>query len=248
MMKHISRYQWKPDLPDFRDHVFATPAGTVLPPHVDLRPHCSPLEDQGSLGSCTGNAIVGAMEYLENVNGTSFVDLSRLFVYYNERVIEGTVKSDAGAEIRDGIKAVARLGVCTEAMCKYTVSRFTRKPSKRAYTNGMTRVITEYMRITNLADMQGCLATGNPFVFGFTVYDSFESDEVARTGKVPMPTKTNKVVGGHAVLAVGYDDATHCVIVRNSWGNQWGDGGYFYMPYDYISNTNLCDDMWMIKK
>jgi C1A family cysteine protease len=160
--------------------------------------------------------------------------------------MENTVSQDAGAMIRDGIKSVATLGVCPESNCKYVTKNFRRKPSKRAYANALKRKVSSYQRITTFDDMKNCLANGNPFVFGFTVYSSFMSDAVAATGKMPMPAKTESVEGGHAVLCVGYDDDMQCMIVRNSWGTGWGDKGYFYMPYAYIKNSNLCDDMWTV--
>lgn len=244
---------WKPDRPDERDHIFSLPesageGAVALPSKVDLRQYCSPIDDQQDIGSCTAHAIVGAMEYLELKAGKKLVNLSRLFVYYNERVIENTVNEDAGAELRDGIKSVATLGACAESYCKYVTSRFTRKPSATAYKAGLRHLATAYQRIVSFDDMKACLAGGNPFVFGFTVYSSFMSDAVAATGKMPMPSHYEQEEGGHAVLAVGYDDDMQCMIVRNSWGTGWGDNGYFYMPYAYIKNPNLCSDMWVISK
>ena len=141
------------------------------------------------------------------------------------------------------------MGVCKETTYPYVPARFKRKPTKTAYKDALKHTATEYSRVTSLDDLKAALASGFPVVFGFTVYDSFMSDEVAKTGKVPMPAKTEQVQGGHAVLCVGYDDDDmQCAIIRNSWGSAWGDGGYFYMPYAYIGNFNLCDDFWVIKK
>lgn len=245
---------WKPDLPDFRDHLYET-TGTALPTSVDLSPFCSPVEDQGDLGSCTANALVGAVEFLENknsgefeVNG-KFVDLSRLFVYYGERVLEGTTKEDSGAYIRDGVKVLAQKGVSTEALCPYNVAKFKNKPASKAYTDAKKRKIAEYIRITTgLQGIKENVAAGYPVAFGFTVYSSFMTQHVADTGIMPMPAKNEAVEGGHAVLVVGYDDAKNAVLVRNSWGPDWGLKGYFWMPYAYISNANLCDDFWTIRK
>lgn len=241
-------YAWNPDIPDHRDHAFASLAATPLPTHVDLRPGCSPVEDQGNLGSCTGNAIVGCLEFLEKKDGVPFQDLSRLFVYYQERAIEGTIKQDSGAQIRDGIKAIANSGVCAEPLWPYNIAKFKNKPTVKAVADAKKHLITSYARITTLQDMKQCLADGYPFVFGFSVYDSFESAVVAKTGVVPMPTKTEKLLGGHAVAAVGYNDTTQRFIVRNSWGVAWGQVGYFTIPYAYLSNTNLADDMWTVRR
>jgi C1A family cysteine protease len=241
-----------PDLPDHRDHIFSAPAPvlTVLPPKVDLRPACPPtVYDQGRLGSCTANAIAAAFEFdLGKQKLPDFMP-SRLFIYYNERKIEGTVDSDSGAMIRDGIKSVAKQGVCTEDAWPYDISKFTDQPTKECYTAAKDNQALSYQRIPqSLNQMRGCLANGYPFVFGFTVYESFESSEVAQTGVVPMPVDGESVLGGHAVLAVGYDDETQRFLVRNSWGSGWGDGGYFTIPYAYLTNRGLASDFWTIAK
>lgn len=247
---HKPTYGWVPDLPDHRDYLYnqlqAVPPS--LPLSMDLRPLCSPVEDQGQLGSCTGNALAGALEFLEQKSRSPFTDLSRLFIYYNERVIEHSVKSDSGAQIRDGVKTLAKQGVCSEKKWPYTISRFTTKPAAACYADAKKHVISSYHRILTLDEMRTCLAEGFPFVFGFTVYESFESQEVARTGVVEIPKGTERTVGGHAVLGVGYHDADRRFIVRNSWGKKWGQNGYFTIPYDYLANRNLADDFWTIRK
>ena len=194
------------------------------------------------------HALVGALEFLEVKDGAPFVDLSRLFVYYNERVIEGTVDQDSGAFIRDGIKSLAKQGVCTEPEWPYNISRFTKKPSRACYRTAKKHRILSYHRITTVDEMRGCLAEGFPFVFGFTVYDAFESAAVARSGVLNMPGPKEKMAGGHAVMAVGYDDGARRFVIRNSWGNDWGQKGYFTMPYDYLSpDKNLADDFWTVR-
>ena len=240
---------WIPDLPDHRDFLYADvrPTGVRLPKSVDLRPSMSPVENQGQLGSCTANALAGALEFLEVKSGQSFVDLSRLFIYYNERAIEHSVGSDSGAMIRDGIKTLAAQGVCPEKEWPYVISTFTKKPSAKCYTDAKKHTIQTYHRIASLAEMRACLADGYPFVFGFSVYESFESATVAKSGVLNMPKPGERQVGGHAVCAVGYDDATKRVLVRNSWGPAWGQKGYFTMPYDYVANRNLSDDFWTVR-
>jgi C1A family cysteine protease len=244
------RYGWVPDVPDQRDYllgaVLRIPA--TLPPMVDLRHLCSKVEDQGQLGSCTANALAGALEFLERKDKIAFEDFSRLFIYYNERAVEHTIQSDSGAMIRDGIKVLAKKGVCSERKWPYLVSKFRLKPTPACYKDATNHQITSYHRILTLDEMRACLAESFPFVFGFTVYESFESQTVARTGIVNMPKHDEQSLGGHAVLAVGYDDAQQRFIVRNSWGANWGIKGYFTMPYKYVADRNLSDDFWTIRR
>jgi C1A family cysteine protease len=250
MNRHFLSYGWLPDLPDQRDLSYSAPAPILktLPPSADLTAQCPPVYDQGQLGSCTANAIGGAIQFeLMKQKATVFMP-SRLFIYYNERVIENTVSSDNGAQIRDGIKTVNQQGVCTEDSWPYNISEFAQKPHATCYTDALQNKVIKYQRITrSIQQMEGCLADGYPFVFGFTVYESFESDEVARTGVLNMPGQNEKVAGGHAVVAVGYDHAQARFIVRNSWNTSWGLKGYFTIPYDYLMNENLADDFWTIR-
>jgi len=246
----IGHYGWVPDLPDQRDLVYAAPAPviTALPTTVDLRPHCPAVYDQGQLGSCTGNSIAGAIEFERLKQNMTDLVPSRLFIYYNERVIEHTVNSDSGAQIRDGIKVVAKLGAPPETDWPYDITKFADKPPANAFADAMKNRVTSYQRVSRvLNQFKGCLASGYPFVLGFTVYDSFESAQVAKTGVLNMPQPGESVAGGHAVLAVGYDDNSQRFIIRNSWGPDWGMKGYFTMPYQYLMESNLSDDFWTIR-
>jgi len=245
------RYGWRPDLPDARDHIYSAPLRMFpqgVPQAIDLRASCPPVYDQGQLGSCTGNAIAGAMEFdRKKQNLPDFVP-SRLFIYYNERVMEGTVPYDAGAQIRDGIKSVANIGAPQESDWPYDIAKFAEQPPAQAYADAKLDRAIEYQRVDqNLQQMLGCLAAGFPFVFGFTVYESFESDTVASTGVMPMPAPNEKKLGGHAVLAVGYDLASRVMIVRNSWGPDWGQKGYFTMPTEFITSPFMASDFWTIR-
>ncbi len=242
-------YGWIPDRPDQRDKLYSAIARPPkkLPRSVDLRPGCSPVEDQGELGSCTANALAGSLEFLEKKAGKTVTDLSRLFIYYNERVMEGTVNEDSGAMIRDGVKSLVKLGVCTEKKWPYTISKFAVKPSSACFKQALMHQLLSYHRILGLQQMKQCLAEGYPFVFGFSVYESFESKTVAKTGRLNLPKPTEKQMGGHAVMAVGYDDASKRLTIRNSWGADWGLQGYFTMPYDYAASTNLADDFWTLR-
>jgi len=254
--RKIKGYGWTPDLPDFRDHTFKIQKlAAVVPPKLDLSDGFKhPPFDQGELGSCTGNAIAGLIDFdLKKEHKRDFIP-SRLFIYYNERDIEGTTNEDAGAMIRDGIKSVAKQGDCPESIWPYKIAKFTKKPSKSAYTAALKHEAVQYERLvrTGNADadvymMKNCIASGFPFVFGFTVYDSFESPEVEKTGTVPMPDpNTENELGGHACIVVGYDDEQGRFKIRNSWGSEWGDHGYFTLPYEYLLNENLSDDFWKI--
>jgi C1A family cysteine protease len=258
MPRTNARYGWIPDLPDQRDHLFAAAPEVVgsLPNTIDLRPDCPPVYDQGHLGSCTGNAIAGAIEFDRMKQKLNVFVPSRLFIYYNERVMEGTVNSDSGAMIRDGIKSVAHQGVCPETEWPYDITKFTNKPSASCYTDALKDRAVAYQRVIPLLNqLKGCLAAGYPFVFGFTVYESFESQQVTNTGHAPMPATSEQVLGGHAVLCVGYEDAHQWFICRNSWGDAWGmpsgpghkDRGYFTLPYPYLTSPQLSSDFWTIR-
>ena len=249
--RRTKRFGWIPDLPDRRDFIFAARPATLgaLPPRVDLRATCPPIYDQGQLGSCTAQAIAAVLQFnqVKQQQADVFTP-SRLFVYYNERVVLGTVDEDSGAMLRDGIKSVAKQGAPHETLWPHVIARFKDKPNKAAYTDGEKHEVILYERVIQTVDqLKGCLADGFPFVFGFSVYESFESATVARTGTVPMPRRTEVLIGGHAVVAVGYDDASRRFIVRNSWGERWGRTGYCTMPYDYLLDNNLSDDFWAIK-
>jgi C1A family cysteine protease len=249
MDRKIKTYGWIPDLPDARDHVYKVAKPIALPPSMDLRSHCPPVIDQGQLGSCTANALANAhlYEQLQQRVPVAFLP-SRLFIYYNERVLEHTVKSDSGASLRDGIKTVNKQGVCPETMWPYVTRKFAVKPSAKCYKTALTHQVVDYQAIPRTLDQfKTCLASGFPFVFGFSVYESFESAEVAKTGLVPMPQSGEAQLGGHAVMAVGFDDAQQRFIVMNSWGTGWGLQGFFLMPYAYLMNAGLSSDFWTIR-
>lgn len=240
------KYHWIPDKPDIRDYKYSVTKITQ-PNTVDLRNYCSPIEDQGNLGSCTSQAIVGNIEFLNKRNNKQN-DLSRLFVYYYERLLEGTVNYDSGAYIRDGIKACYTYGTPLEGYWPYNISQYRTKPSTVAINDAARRKVTLYERIT---DHNGCLdalTNGYPVTIGFYVYSSFESASVARTGIMPFPnTAREQLLGGHAVLLVGYNKTNQTYIARNSWGTSWGDKGYFYMPFRVIQTTTMSSDFWTIK-
>jgi len=247
--KYLGHYGWMPDVPDQRDLVFAAARAATVPPAVDLRPGCPPVYDQGQLGSCTANAIAAAIQYeqIRQKEPKPFAP-SRLFIYYNERVMEHTVGQDAGAQIRDGIKSVNHVGACPETDWPYVIANFAQKPPARAFKDAPLGKAVTYQRVVQTLDqMRGCLAAGSPIVLGISVYESFESQQVAASGVVPMPATSEKLLGGHAILAVGYNDAEQRFVMRNSWGTSWGMQGYFTIPYAYLTDSNLCDDLWTIQ-
>ncbi len=250
---------WVPDVPDVRDvpfsAVFRVPR--QAPAAVDLRAGCSAVENQGALGSCTAQALVGGLEFLQlrdldrlgGVKGKSlpYRDLSRLFVYYNTRALMGTINEDSGAMLRTGLKSLRKTGVCLEDLWPYVIERFTERPPETCYQAALDCRVQAYQRLGSLAEMKACLAGGLPFVYGFAVYAHVMEAATARTGRIRLPCRNERMLGGHAVLAVGYRDRDKMVIFRNSWGAPWGDAGYGEMPYAYLESRELSDDFWCIQ-
>jgi C1A family cysteine protease len=239
-------FQWKPDKLDVRDYKYNI-TQKVSPNVVDLRPFCSPVEHQGNLGSCTGQAIAGAIELI-NKRKNKPNDVSRLFIYYYERLLIGTVNYDSGAYIRDGIKVTNKQGASLEHFWPYITNNFRQEPTLEARSDALKRKVTRYERITNFDGCIDALTNGFPIVMGFQVYSSFMSMSVAKTGIMPYPNvNRERRLGGHAVLLVGYDKVKKVFIARNSWGTGWGDKGYFYMPFKVVTNTSMSGDFWIIK-
>lgn len=194
--------------------------------------------------SCTANAIAAALEYDRARQHLDRWTPSRLQIYYNERVMEHTVFSDSGAQIRDGIKSVNKQGAAHEALWPYDISRFTQHPTADVVADGKLHKAVQYLRVTTaLGQMRHCLAKDGPFVVGVSVYTSFMD---ATNGHIPMPTIGEHLEGGHAILIVGYDDAAQTFRFRNSWGASWGEHGTGTLPYAYLADANLSDDAWTI--
>lgn len=245
------KYLWKRDFHDDRDLYFfpAIVFKGSRPEKVDMRKECPPIYDQGSLGSCTTNALCGAYHFDELKQGISEAFLpSRLFLYYNERDMEGTVSSDSGASLRDGCKSLARQGVCSESEWPYDVDQFAVEPPLSCYRDASSHRCKKYHRLSqDINNLEGCLAAGYPFVFGIMVYESFESPMVMKTGIVPLPNpEREELLGGHAIMAVGYDRKEQNFICRNSWGASWGMDGYCTIPYQYVLDRSLASDFWCI--
>lgn len=239
-------YGYKPDLADQRDKRFkATEPITGLPPSVDLRPKMPlPCFDQQALGACVAHSTAGAVVFDQFKQNIPVSMPSRLFLYYWARAIEGSIMLDSGCTVRDMFKAYNRRGVCPESEWPYDISKFTDWPNWQDEQDAAQHKPISYAR-TDSTRLKATLASGYPIVFGFTVYESFESDAVATSGIMPMPQSGESVVGGHSVLMVGYQDSTADYICRNSWGTGWGINGYFLMPYAYVA-AGLADDFWVL--
>lgn len=241
---------WRRDARDERDkdacHLLGLAATRPpVPQSVDLRTSgfMPDVYDQLKLGSCTGNSVAANLEFAANKNGKGTGTPSRLFIYYHERLIEGDVEEDNGAEIRDGLKVVSKIGAPPETLWPYDVAKFADAPSPQAETAAGDQKATSYYRVKDMAGTLDALAAGYCVSFGFTVYESFESAEVEKTGVVPMPEQGEQVEGGHAVVAVGYDLAKKLMLVRNSWGPGWGEHGYFWLPFGFWEQ-DLTSDFW----
>lgn len=269
---------WIPDYPDLRDYTEKTEdvraileagrakKGRAASASIDLRQWCSPVEDQGQLGSCTANAAVGVIEYYERKSFGKHINGSRLFLYKVTRNLM-KLKGDTGAYLRTTMGAMVLFGVPPELYWPYSddQKKFDREPPAFCYAFAQNYQTIKYFRHDPpgakaeevLERAKRYLASGHPAMFGFTVYNSIEQAE--NTGKIPFPSPKEKIEGGHAVVAVGYDDkmkitnrygkveTTGALLIRNSWGKSWGENGYGWLPYDYVLR-GLAEDFWSVLK
>ena len=242
---------WLPDLPDRRDILYSAPRikKAEMPSSIDLTSQSPPVYDQGVLSSCVGNSTCSMYQFVAMKQKlANCKDIpSRLFVYYNARLLEGIESNDAGCQIRDAMKTLAKEGVCEEKYWPYVVNEVNTKPNSAAYEFADHHTTLQYSRLdnTDLSVLKGCLVEGFPFVFGMTLYESFEN--VPGTGIVSMPGDGEGVVGGHAMKCIGFSDKISCFIVRNSWGENFGDRGNCYIPFKYMTDNSLSDDFWTIR-
>ncbi len=294
MSEYVEKFGmgWLPDYPDFRDYSVerdevstrlkklgqkdsvkamlmkvgvGKPAKAALPSSWDLRGWCSPIENQGMLGSCTAHAGVSLVEYFERKACGTHIDASRLFLYKVTRNLLRWV-GDTGAYLRTTMGALVLFGVPPEEYWKYVIADFDKEPSAFCYAFAQNYQAITYYRLDPLGTstsvllnrIKTYLAAGLPSMFGFTVYSSIS--QAATTGKIPYPTSGERVLGGHAIDAVGYDDRMKikntnlggvekkgALLVRNSWGTGWGDGGYGWLPYEYVLK-GLAVDWWSLLK
>jgi C1A family cysteine protease len=267
---------WRPDYPDFRDYTLTTDkvklifgkTGVLktdkgsLPKSADLRKWCSPVEDQAQLGSCTANAGVGMVEYYERKAFGKHIDASRLFLYKATRDLMHE-KGDSGGTLRSTMGALALFGAPPEEYWPYDIKKFDEEPPNFCYAFGLNYQSLKYVRLDPadsqykdiLTQIKTNVAADMPAMFGFTVYSSIAQAD--KDGKIPYPSKGEKIEGGHAIMAVGYDDSmkiknaadgkqtTGAFLIRNSWGTAWGDNGYGWLPYDYLL-TGLAQDWWTL--
>lgn len=263
VVRKIQRYGWRPDLPDHRDRIFNLERkiyrAVELPETFSLRSQMPPVYDQGQLGSCTGNGVAAVLEHTEVKQGEGSVTPSRLFIYYGERVIEGTVSQDSGAQIRDGIKVVASEGAPPETAWPYDIAKFAEKPSAEAYELAKQHEAIQYLKVLPEAagsPIRSPINEGLPVVFGFSVPALFESANWdPATQCLPLPAAHEESIGGHCVVAVGWDFSlkrfpVNVFEIRNSWGPGWGDQGYFWMDARWLSEPTrgLSSDFWVVDR
>lgn len=252
------KFGWVPDTPDSRDHMFSAPAALVgdLPARTNLWNLVTQIYDQGDLGSCTANAIGQSYMMLQKKQGVSVVTPSRLFLYYNERKMEGTINEDSGAMIRDGMKSAAKEGICHEITWPYITTKFTNQPPERSYREALDHQILRYVRVVPTEQQIRACLVEYPVVFGFQVFESFDA---MTTGNAPLPGDSEVCLGGHAVLAIGANFGpdnhlkqgdvwpSRTILCVNSWGRGWGlktFPGCFTLPIEYLTNRTLADDFW----
>ena len=253
---------WLPDYPDHRDYLADSEKGkkyikettaklkikkSVLSGNpVDLRSYFTPIENQEDIGSCTAQAAAGLVEYVELNQFDEYLDVSRLFLYKVTRKLLG-LTGDTGAYVRTTLKALRLFGTVPETYYPYDTPHYDEEPPAFCYSFARNYQILNYYRLQDLNEIKNVLNQGLPVAFGFTVFRSMFTPDVEETGIIPFPADNDSVAGGHAVVAAGYDDGKKRVLIRNSWGTEWGEEGYGYMPYEYFER-GLTRDYWVLVK
>jgi C1A family cysteine protease len=241
-------YGWVRDHPTIEEPFLLSNKNETLPVKKELE-NLPPVYDQGQLGSCTANALGGIFEYEQIQSGFKDFMPSRLYIYYNERKMTNSVDYDSGSSISIGIKVMTTKGVCPEKTWPYIINKFKLQPSDDSFKQGSHHQVLVSKKVPDsVLGLKTMINMDIPIALGFTVYESFESAEVAQTGIMPLPKQGEQVLGGHAVVCVGYDDERKLLKMRNSWGPNWGLGGYFWMPYDYVDKLKLAADFWAVTK
>ncbi|MGA1048563.1 MAG: C1 family peptidase [Minisyncoccia bacterium] len=233
-LKPIIRLNARPSKPDSRDLVYNSTFVT-LPNSIDLRQYDSNTENQDNLGSCTANAITSGYEVVVKIlYPEQFKELSRLFVYYHSRLFSDELDSDAGSYIRDGLKSIKNYGVCSEELWPYDIIKFTDQPYPRCYLDASKRQVSSYNILFTNDEIKDVLASKRPVVVGIEIFKNFD-DVTKEKPFVSMPDYLTYSLGNHAVLIMGYDNTLNCFLIKNSYGVNWGDQGYAWIPYEYIS-------------
>jgi len=246
----FNQYGWTPDLPDHRDKILKYPRAKMLPSKVDLRDLCPPVYDQAGLGTSTICAVLSAYQLNQKrIIAGELIIPSRLFTYYNTRLMNNSADRDSGTSIRDCIKSINKYGLCPESIWPYDSSILFNKPGADCYEKAIGKNSIPYHRIVQNHDqIKSTLADGQPIIFGMSIFPSFLKKEVSETGIVPMPDPDEAILGGHSALLVGYDDEECYWIVLTSWGEKFGDKGYLYLPYDYFfKEKKFIMDLWVLK-
>ena len=242
----VRKYGAIRDVHDVRDKMFlARPRAVCLPPVVDLREWAGPIKDQGQEGSCTGHAFSSAREWINRRYEKGSVVLSPQCLYAEELIADGSFPQDAGSMPRTGCRVLTKQGCCEASLFPYVAGQITAPTAEQA-ANALKYRTGAYHRIATLDDVLTCLADPTPWPVpvAFTVYQSFESQEVADTGIMPIPQPGEQVLGGHEVLCVGYDLPKRLALIQNSWSSSWGQRGFFQMPFDVLSSSD--SDLWMV--
>jgi len=244
MLKH--RFGWIPDRLDPKDFKYSAflKIPREFPYEIDLRPNCPLVYAQGETNSCVGNAVGAGVDFYYTKTGLPHLDPSRLFIYFNGRDLDGSPYEDVGCTLRNAIKGVVKLGTCSEKIWPYIIGNVLMRPFQRCYEEAIRNKVDSYYRIGyTLDDLKQCLFEGFPFTIGVRIFENFPME--TSTGIIPMPQ--GDILGGHAMLIVGYRRIDRMFIIRNSWGSNWGDGGYGYIPFDYVLNNGWSGDFWTIR-
>jgi C1A family cysteine protease len=242
----IIKLNWRRDNPDKRDVEFTVSMPVAVSRYVmDIPFRYNQLE----LGSCTAQTGRALFRFTAIEEQERYEDLSALFLYYQSRLDMGTVGEDSGATLRGMMRALAKYGIPLEKDWPYIIGNFKKKPTKAVYEKAAKRKLTSrmYGRVPhNLEALKATIAANNPIAFGFSVPESFMSNAMARSGVMKMPSLDERVVGGHAMLIIGFDDSEGCFYVLNSWGSKWGINGVCKMPYAFIADPDYCSDFWTL--